>query len=92
MDTWQASNARLKFADIFDSAAAGHPQLVQRRDGKAVVVVSQEYYEKTKPNLKSFFLEEGYSGPGEDAFDAIMRGVRASTSDVLRPRRPDAAG
>ena len=92
MDTWQASNARLKFADIFDGAIAGQPQLVKRRDGKEVVVVSRDYYEKTKPNLKSFFLEGGYSGSGEDAFDDITGGIRGSTSGMFAPRRVDPEG
>ena len=89
MGGWQASSARLRFSEIVDEAVAGRPQFIQRRDGKEVVVVSREYYERTKPNLKSFLLDAGYSGPGEEAFDAAMRDVRASTAGMFTPRRPD---
>jgi len=77
MGNWQASAARLRFPEIIDAAVAGQPQFVQRRDGKEVVVVSRDYYEKTKPNLKSFLLENGYSGDGEASFDETLREIRA---------------
>jgi Antitoxin Phd_YefM, type II toxin-antitoxin system len=83
MANWQASNARLRLPEIIDAAVAGQPQFVQRRDGKEVVVVSRDYYERTKPNLKSFLLEGGYSGEGEAAFDEILHNVRANAPDFL---------
>jgi hypothetical protein len=75
-------------ADIIDQAVAGHPQFIQRRDGKEVVVVSRDYYDRTKGNLKSYLLNHGYSGPGEDAFDEIIDGIRGSTAGAFAPRRP----
>jgi PHD/YefM family antitoxin component YafN of YafNO toxin-antitoxin module len=87
MADWQASNARLHLPEIIDSAVAGEPQFVRRRDGKEVVVVSRDYYESTKPNLKTFLLEQGYSGEGEDAFDEILREVRAGAPDLLTRRQ-----
>lgn len=92
MGAWQASSARLRFSEIVDEAVAGRPQFIQRRDGKEVVVVSRDYYEKTKANLKSFLLNAGYSGPGEDAFNSAMRDVRASTANMFALRRSDPEG
>ncbi len=82
--TWQASSARHKFSDIIDAAVAGQPQFAQRSGGKEVVVVSRDYFDSTKANLKTFLLNEGYSGPGEDEFDAILADVRADAPDFLR--------
>jgi prevent-host-death family protein len=87
MDSWQASVARSRLADIIDRAVDGRPQFIQRRDGKEVVVVSREYYERTRDNLKSYLLGSGYSGPGEDAFDEIIEGIRGSTAGAFAPRR-----
>jgi prevent-host-death family protein len=86
MASWQASNARLRFAEIVDGAVAGEPQFVQRRDGREVVVVSRDYFERTKPTLKSFLLEGGYSGDGEADFDAALREVRTNSPDILARR------
>lgn len=92
MTTWQASTARVKFADIFDGAMAGRPQYVHHRDGREVVVVSREYFEQTKPNVKTFLLEGGYEGEGEAEFDQIMQGVRGSTLGMFAPRRRSIEG
>ena len=86
MDSWQASVARDHLGDIIDQAVAGHPQFIQRRDGKEVVVVSREYYDRTKDNLKTFLLNHGYAGHGEDAFDAIMEDIRGSSAGAFAPR------
>ena len=91
MGAWQSSAARGKLSEIIDQAVAGHPQFIQRRDGKEVVVVSRDYFESTKANLKTVLLNEGYEGAGEDAFDAIMGDIRASTSGAFAPRRPAGA-
>ena len=89
MATWQAANARHKFSDIIDTAVAGQPRFVQRRDGKGVVVVSREYFSTTKANLKTCLLNEGYSGAGEDQFDAILADIRASAPEFLSRRETD---
>jgi PHD/YefM family antitoxin component YafN of YafNO toxin-antitoxin module len=83
MSVWQAASARNKFAEIIDFAVACEAQFVQRRDGKEVVVVSREYFEHTKPNLKSYLLDAGYAGDGEDEFDALLEDVRAGFPDFL---------
>ena len=66
MGAWQASVARNRLSEIIDQAVAGDPQFIERRDGKEVVVVSRDYFERTKGNLKTFLLHETYAGPGEE--------------------------
>jgi prevent-host-death family protein len=89
MAAWQASNARLRFSQIVDAAVAGQPQFIQRRDGTEVVVVSRDYYDKTRPNLKTVLLEERYTGAGEDEFDAILREIRGSPFGTVTAPVPD---
>jgi PHD/YefM family antitoxin component YafN of YafNO toxin-antitoxin module len=86
MASWQSSVARSSLRQIIDQAVDGHPQFIQRRDGKEVVVVSREYFERTKPNLKTVLLNEGYEAPGEQEFDAIMADIRSSTAAAFTPR------
>lgn len=88
-DVWQAAEARHRFSDLVDAAVDGHPQFVRRRDGREVVVVSKEYFEQTKPNLKSYLARSGYADEQDDAFDVAMRGIRTDTSPVLQPRNTD---
>lgn len=78
MRIWQATAARNKFADIVDAAVAGAPQIVQWHDGKEVVLVSREYFERTRPNIKTFLLNEGYSGAGEQERDTLLQDIRAT--------------
>ena len=87
MGAWQASVARNRLSEIIDLAVAGDPQFIERRDGKEVVVVSRDYFERTKGSLKTFLLQETYAGPGEGEFDAIMASIRPGTAGVLSPRR-----
>ena len=82
---WQASDARQRFSELVDAAVEGHPQFVQRRDGREVVVVSREYYEQTKPNLKSYLLTAGYADDEEDDFDIALRSVRRDWAPLLNP-------
>jgi prevent-host-death family protein len=86
MGNWQAAAARNRFTEIIDAAVAGEPQFVQRRDSKEVVVVSREYFDSTKPNMKLYLLNAGYAGEGEDQFDAIMEDVRAGFPDFQAVR------
>jgi prevent-host-death family protein len=85
-DTWQAAEARHRFSELVDAAVEGRPQFVRRRDGREVVVVSKEYFEDTKPNLKSYLVDSGYADEGDDAYDIAMRGVRTESSPLLQPR------
>jgi prevent-host-death family protein len=85
MQEWQASKARGAFAEIIDSAVEGTPQLIRRRDGKAVVVVSRDYFEAHKPNLRDYLLSSGYAEE-HDEFDDAMQKVRESGSAFFTPR------
>jgi prevent-host-death family protein len=88
-DVWQAAEARHRFSELVDAAVEGQPQFVRRRDGREVVVVSREYFEDTKPNLKSYLVGSGYADEGDDAFDIAMRGVRTEGAPLLQPRNFD---
>lgn len=85
-DSWQAAEARHRFSELVDAAVEGHPQFVRRRDGREVVVVSREYFDQTKPNLKSYLVGSGYADEHEDAFDVAMREVRSDGAPLLQPR------
>lgn len=89
MATWQAAEARHRFSKLVDSAVAGEPQVVRRRDGREVVVVSKEYFERTRPNLKTFLLTQGYAGEEEDEFDRAMKDIRAEGGAFFGPRKVD---
>jgi prevent-host-death family protein len=90
MASWNASRAKGHLAEIIDAAAEGQPQFIDRRDGTGVVVVSRAYFERTRPNLKTFLLENTYSGEGEEAFDLILRDIRGEGFDVLSlPPEPE---
>ncbi len=85
MREWQATRARESFPDIIDAAVDGAPQLVRRRDGKEVVVVSKEYYDRTKPNLRDYLLNAGYAAD-HDAFDDALLKVREGQVGLPAPR------
>ncbi len=86
---WQASEARHRFANLVDAAVKGEPQFVTRSDGREVVVVSREYFEKTRPTLKTYLLNEGVADEGEDAFDRALQDIRAEGSPFILPGAAD---
>ena len=86
-NTWQAAEARHRFSEIVDAAVEGQAQFVKRRDGKEVVVVSRDYFEKTRPTLKTYLLTEGFAADGEDAFDKAMRDIRREGSPFMVDER-----
>lgn len=83
-DSWQAAQARSHFSEIVDAAIAGRPQFIRRRDGHEVVIVSRDYFDQTKPNLKTYLLSAGYAEDEDDAFDAALR--KAKEGPTLGPR------
>ena len=85
MREWQATKARGAFAEIIEAAVEGTPQLIRRRDGKEVVVVSRDYYEANKPNLRDYLLTSGYAEE-HDEFDDALRTVRESGPSMFAPR------
>jgi prevent-host-death family protein len=86
---WQAAEARHNFTRLVDAAVKGDPQFVARRDGQEVVVVSRAYFEKTRPNLKTYLLAEGVAGEEEDAFDRALQEIRAEGSPFVMPGTAD---
>jgi prevent-host-death family protein len=91
-NTWQAAEARHRFSEIVDAAVEGTAQFVKRRDGKEVVVVSRDYFEKTRPTLKTYLLTEGFAEDGEDAFDKALQDIRREGSPFLVDEHTDASG
>jgi prevent-host-death family protein len=86
-NNWQASQARSRFAEIVDAAVGGRPQFIKRRDGREVVLVSRDYFDRTKMNLKTYLLTAGYAGDEPDAFDEAMKNVRSRLPPIA-PRVP----
>jgi prevent-host-death family protein len=83
-DVWQAGAARHRFSELVDAAVAGRPQIIRRRDGREVVVVSKEYYEQTKPSLKSVLLSHRFGERG-DMLEAVLNEARATLGTTLMP-------
>jgi prevent-host-death family protein len=88
MQEWQATKARSAFAEIIEAAVEGTPQLIRRRDGKEVVVVSRDYFEAHRPNLRDYLLTSGYADE-HDEFDDALRKVRESGPGLFSPRTVD---
>ncbi|MGA3399485.1 MAG: type II toxin-antitoxin system Phd/YefM family antitoxin [Acetobacteraceae bacterium] len=84
-DVWQAATARHRFSEVVDAAVEGRPQFVRRRDGREVVVVSREYFEKTKPSLKAILQAVRFGRRG-DEFDSALNEARGSLAESLTPR------
>jgi prevent-host-death family protein len=89
---WQAAEARHRFSEVIDAAVRGEAQFVKRRDGKEVVVVSRDYFEKTRPSLKTLLLTAGFAEDGDDAFDQALRDIRREGSPFLVDDRSDPGG
>jgi prevent-host-death family protein len=89
MRTWQAAEAQHKFGDVVDAAVAGEPQVIERRDGQTVVLVSAAYFEATRTDIKTFLPNHGYAGEGEAEFDGLMQEVRCEFPDLLSRRAED---
>ncbi len=85
MREWQATKARDALAEIIESAASGNPQLIRQSNGKAVVVVSKEYYDAHNPSLRDYLLTAGYA-PDRDEFDDALQEIRESGQALFGPR------
>jgi antitoxin Phd len=61
--TWRLADAKNRFSELFSRALSEGPQRVRRHNG-AVVVLSEQDYEKLRgnpPEFKEFLLGEGPS-------------------------------
>jgi prevent-host-death family protein len=83
-DVWQAATARHRFTEVVDAAVEGRPQFVRRRDGREVVVVSKEYYEQTRPSLKSVLLSQRFGERG-DEFDRALEEAKTVLAGAFAP-------
>ncbi len=83
---WQFADARAQLSDVFELALV-QPQIIQHRNRSETVLVSRDYFERTKPTLKSALLESRGAGEQEDdPFEAALAQVRANGATVLSPR------
>ena len=76
LKTWTANEAQARFNDMTADAQAT-PQVIALPDGKKVVVVSQDYFDKAEHAIKLPLMTGGFAGPGESDFDRAMQNVRA---------------
>ena len=54
MRTWQVQEARRQFRELFDAAAERGPQRIARRGKRAVVVLSEEEWQRLSDGVPSF--------------------------------------
>ena len=85
MREWPSTKARGAFSALIDAAVEGTPQLIRRRDGKEVVVISREDFEAGKPGLRDYLLTAGYS-EDHDSFDDALAQIREDGAAILIPR------
>lgn len=88
---WQASEARAHFAEVVDDALAGAPQIIRKRSGEEVVLVSRSSFELMKPSLKDYLLRSaGTAGADDDAsLDHALAELRRAGGTGLTPREND---
>lgn len=86
--TWQATEARVHFPELIEGAMADTPQVVKRRDGAEVVLVSRAYFDSTRPNLRDFLLASAGAGTDEeeDRLAEAIRSVWATGAIGIAPR------
>ncbi len=86
---WQATEARAQLPAVMEAALAGKPQVIRKRSGEEVVVLSRTDYERMKPTLKDFLLNSA-GAAGEDDDETLrwaLRQIRATGAVGLAPRR-----
>jgi prevent-host-death family protein len=86
---WQATEARAQLPAVMEAALAGRPQVIRKRSGEEVVVLSRTDYERIRPTLKDFLLNSaGAAGEDDDAaLESALRQVRATGAVGLAPRK-----
>lgn len=85
---WQATEARTRLPAVMDAALSGKPQVIRKRTGEEVVVLSRADYDRMKPTLKDYLLRSaGAAGEDDDeSLEAALRQVRATGGVGLAPR------
>lgn len=83
---WQASDAQANFAAVMDGALSGTPQVIRRRSGEDVVVLSHADFERMWTTLKDYLLR---SADDDDTLEDALRCVRGMGALGLAPRGAD---
>lgn len=84
---WQASEARAKLPEVMAGALSGAPQVIRKRSGEEVVMVSRADYERMKPTLKRYLLGSSGAATDDDKdLQEALRRVRATGPAGLVPR------
>jgi prevent-host-death family protein len=88
---WQATEARAQLPAVMEAALSGKPQVIRKRTGEEVVVLSRADYDRLKPTLKDYLLRSaGAAGDDDDeSFEAALRQVRATGAMGFSPRWAD---
>jgi prevent-host-death family protein len=88
-NVWQATEARARLPAVMEAALSGKPQVIRKRTGEEVVVLSRTDYERMKPTLKEYLLHSaGVAGDDDDeSFEAALRQVRATGAMGFAARR-----
>ena len=90
-NVWQATEARAQLPAVMEAALSGKPQVIRKRTGEEVVVLSRADYERMKPTLKDYLLRSaGAAGDDDDeSLDDALRLVRSTGSMGFSPRQAD---
>jgi prevent-host-death family protein len=83
---WQASEARANLPKVMSGALSGLPQVIRKRTGEEVVMVSRADYEQMKPTLKEYLLRSAGAAGDDEALDAALRRVLATGAAGFFPR------
>jgi len=79
---WQVSEARSRFANVVDRALSGVPQVIRKRGGGEVVVVSKEAWDRAKPNLRDYLLS---SSTTTEEYETFEKGLRRARMPMFQP-------
>jgi prevent-host-death family protein len=77
---WQVSEARNNLPEVMKRALSGSPQLIRRRSGEEVVMISRTDYDAMRPTLKEYLLR---GGPCADDDDELEKIIARSRSDGI---------
>lgn len=88
---WQATEARTQLSAVMEAALSGKPQVIRKRTGEEVVVLSRADYDRIKPTLKDYLLRSaGAAGEDDDeSLEGALRRARATGTMGFNPRRAD---
>jgi prevent-host-death family protein len=80
---WQASNARAHLPAVMDAALGGVPQVIRKRTGEEVVVVSRAAFDALRPTIKDYLMRGGDGPSKDDPIDQAMAENRSRGVTLL---------